>query len=69
MSVEKVHELIEQIQGLSPGERLLFDDLLAEHEEREWRQGAGELRRIARAKGIDQQAVDRAVARVRYGGK
>ena len=66
MSTVVVHEVIDQIKKLSTEERQLFDSLLADLEEEEWQQEAENVRREAREKGIDQEAVDRAVARIRY---
>lgn len=35
--------------------------------EAEWRREAEEARKVARARGIDQAAIDRAVEKARYG--
>lgn len=62
---EAVHEILERIQSLPADERLLLEDQLAQQAETEWRREAEEARRLAREKGIDQAAIDRAVERVR----
>lgn len=64
---EAVQEILERIQHLPAAERLELEDLLAEQAEAEWQRAAEEARRLARQKGIDQAAIDRAVAKVRYG--
>ncbi len=67
MSEIAVHELVDQVKRLSEDERLLFDELVAQLEEKEWAREAETARRLARDRGIDQATIDRAVARVRYG--
>ncbi len=67
MSAVAVEKLVDQVKHLSDEERQLFDELLARLEEEEWRRGAGEARRLARDRGIDQEVIDRAVSSVRYG--
>ena len=68
MSRTIVYELVERIERLPTKDRALLDDLLAEREEREWRQKATQARRRAREQGLDQEAIDEAVSAVRYGG-
>lgn len=68
MSHATVYEILDRIDRLPAEDRRLLDDLLAEREEREWRGEAAEARRAAREKGIDQEAIDRAVRAVRHGG-
>ena len=67
MSAVAVKKLVDQVKHLSDEDRQLFDDLLAELEEQEWRREAGEARRLAQERGIDQETIDRAVASFRYG--
>jgi hypothetical protein len=67
MSAAAVKELVDRVKQLSEGERQMFDELLARLEEDEWRREAGKARRLAQDRGIDQEAIDRAVASVRYG--
>ncbi len=67
MSETAVRELVDQVKRLSEDERLLFDELVAQLEEEEWAREAETARRSARDRGIDQEAIDHAVAKVRYG--
>ena len=67
MSQANVDHLIEQIQKLSDEDRSLFHQRLAELDEIEWEHELAEARRIAAEQGIDEAAIDRAVAKVRYG--
>jgi hypothetical protein len=63
---EAVHEILERIQRLPEKDRLLLEEHLAEQAEAEWKRAAEEARWLARQKGIDQAAIDRAVEKVRY---
>lgn len=63
MSRTIVYELLERIEQLPPKDRALLDDLLAEREEREWREEVAKARRRARKQGIDQEAIDGGRAR------
>ena len=67
MSTEAVRELVDRVKQLPEDERQLFDELLVQLEDQEWRQESEEARRLARDRGIDQGAIDRAVADIRYG--
>lgn len=64
---EAVHEIFERIQHLPPADRLELEDLLARQAEEEWQSEAAEARRTAQQKGLTQDAIDRAVEKVRYG--
>jgi hypothetical protein len=64
---EAVREILERIQHLPATDRLELQDVLAQQAEGEWQREAEEARRLARQKGIDQAAIDRAVEKVRYG--
>ena len=64
---EAVHEILDRIDHLPPGERLELEELLAQQAEAEWQREVEEARRLARQKGIDQTAIDRAVEKVRHG--
>lgn len=68
MSQASVYEILDRIDQLPEEDRLLLGELLATREEAEWRREANRARRIAREKGIDQKAIDRAVHAVRHGG-
>ena len=67
MSAAAVHELVDRVKQLPEEERQLFDQLMVQLEEEEWRLESGKARRVARERGIDQRTIDRAVADVRYG--
>ena len=67
MSQTNVYEILDRIRQLPVEDRLLLNDLLAEQEDAEWREEAARARGMAREKGIDQAAIDRAVHAVRYG--
>ena len=67
MSAAAVHELVDRVKQLPEEERQLFDELLVQLEEKEWRRESRKARQLARERGIDQEAIDRAVADLRYG--
>lgn len=61
-----VQELLEQIEKLSDTDRVLLEQRLADRFEAEWRREAAAAEEVARERGIDQAAIDRAVEEVRY---
>jgi hypothetical protein len=63
---EAVQEILQRIQQLPEEDRLQLEQHLALAAEAEWKREADEARRLARQKGIDQAAIDRAVENVRY---
>ena len=63
---EAVQEILQSIQLLPAEDRLELEQHLAQMAEAEWQREAEEARRLARQKGIDQAAIDRAVEKVRY---
>ena len=63
---EAVLEILQRIQQLPEADRLQLEQHLALAAETEWKHEADEARRLARQKGIDQAAIDRAVENVRY---
>lgn len=65
MSAFVVQEILERIQQLADEDRLLLEARLAELVEDEWRRATAEARRAARARGIDQAAIDRAIEELR----
>ena len=67
MSQATVDHLIEEIQKLPDEDRSLLHQRLAKLDEAEWQHELAEARRIAAEQGIDEAAIDRAVAKVRYG--
>ena len=66
MSNLVVQEILDKIECLSEEDRLCIARCLAETSETQWSRAAEDARRIAREKGIDQRAIDRAVNEVRY---
>jgi hypothetical protein len=64
---EAVHDILERIERLPINERQELEALLAQQAEAEWQREAAEARKLAREKGINQDAIDRAVEKVRYG--
>jgi hypothetical protein len=62
---EAVQEILRSIQQLPEEDRLILEERLAELAEVEWKREADQARRLAREKGIDQAAIDRAVEKVR----
>jgi hypothetical protein len=67
MSRATVDEILDRISQLPEEDRLLFDELLAQREDQEWREEAASARKVAQNRGIDQGAIDRAVHTVRHG--
>ncbi|HKB06053.1 MAG TPA: hypothetical protein VKD90_27915 [Gemmataceae bacterium] len=63
---ETVLDILHRIEALPERDRLLLQEHLARAAEAEWQREAAEARRLARAKGIDQAAIDRAVEADRY---
>jgi hypothetical protein len=61
-----VQEILERIDQLPEPDRLILEERLAERAEAEWRREAESARRIARERGIDQAAIDRAIHDRRY---
>lgn len=62
-----VSQIIELINQLPAEDREALENYLAERAESAWRNEAESARRDAAARGIDQQAIDEAVRRERYG--
>ncbi len=67
MSQATVQTILAQIEQLSPADRQLLEERLAELAEAEWKREAEAARQRARDKGIDQAAIDEAIDRLRYG--
>ncbi len=67
MSSVDVQQILEMIDRLSEGEREILQQRLAERAETEWRKEAEQARREAKARGIDQTAIDDAIRKSRYG--
>ena len=66
MSTE-VREILERIRQLPESDRLELRAEMARAEEEEWAQLAGRARQEARERGIDDEAIARAVESLRYG--
>lgn len=62
---DAVLDILQQIQQLSDEERLALDQKLAELTEAEWQRESEKARRMAREKGLDQAAIDKAIQDVR----
>lgn len=67
MSAATVREILEKIDRLPEADRLLLEQQLAGRVEAEWLREAAIARDLAKKRGIDQDAIDRAVDAVRYG--
>jgi hypothetical protein len=65
MSAATVDDIIRQIEQLPEEDRLLLEKRLAELAESEWRSEAERARQAARARGVDQAAIDRAIEELR----
>jgi hypothetical protein len=61
-----VQEILERIEQLPEEDRLVLEERLAEITEADWKREAESARRIARERGIDQVAIDRAIHDLRY---
>ncbi len=64
---EAVHEILDRIQKLPADESLELEEQLALQAEADWRREAEKARAMARSRGIDQAAIDRAIEKARYG--
>jgi hypothetical protein len=67
MSSAAVDEILKKIDDLPEAERIVLEQQLAERAETEWLREASRARELARQRGLDQAAIDRAVEQVRYG--
>jgi hypothetical protein len=61
-----VEEILERIEQLPVEDRLILEERLAQLADAEWKREAEAARRIARERGIDQAAIDRAIHELRY---
>jgi len=64
---QAVQGILQRSERLPEEDRLEFEENLAMMTEAEWKREAEEARAMARQKGIDQAAIDRAVEKTRYG--
>ena len=67
MNRATIDDILDRIRQLPEEDRHLFDELLAQQEDQEWREEAAHARRMAQERGIDQGAIDRAIHAVRHG--
>jgi hypothetical protein len=67
MSQSAVEDILKMIDGLSVTDRETLERQLFERADAEWRQDANIARAEARARGIDQAAIDQAVRNLRHG--
>jgi hypothetical protein len=63
---QAVLDILDRIRRLPDQDRLVLDEQLALLAEAEWQREAEGARALAKQKGIDQAAIDRAVEAVRY---
>ena len=66
MSQATVEYIIDMIDQLSDSDRELLQRQIVERAEAAWCQEAAEARRQAKARGIDQAAIDAAIRKRRY---
>ena len=66
MSQATVQDIQARIQQLSEADRLILEERLTELAEWEWKKEAEQARSLARERGIDQAAIDRAILNLRY---
>ena len=66
MSPTTVDNIIEQIQQLSPEDRLLLETRLSDISEAEWRKETITARHLAKDRKIGQKEIDDAVRQIRY---
>jgi hypothetical protein len=63
---EAVREILDRIEQLPEEDRFVLEERLAELAEAEWKREAEHAQQIARQRGLDQAAIDRAIRDVRY---
>lgn len=63
-----VNDILELIGQLGDEDRRTLERRLSERHEAEWQAVLDEGRRIARERGISEEAVDQIIHRRRYGG-
>ncbi len=59
--------VLELIDQLPEAERLVLEQRLSQRLEAEWDEAVAENRRVARERGINEETIDRAIHRRRYG--
>ena len=66
MGKSAVRDILSQIERLPEADRALLESELYLRAEAQWQREATAARKLARQRGIDQAAIDRAVEQVRY---
>ena len=67
MALTTVKRILELIDRLSEDDRKLLEERLAQRLEGAWLEEVGDARRKAEEQGIDQDAIDQAIHKRRYG--
>lgn len=67
MSQLGVNQILKMIDGLSESDRRILEQELSQRAEADWRAETEAARRQAKARGVDQAAIDEAVRKHRYG--
>jgi hypothetical protein len=67
MSRTDVQHILDMIDGLPESDRDALEQQLAFRTEAQWRTESEQARRQAKARGIDQAAIDEAVRKRRHG--
>jgi len=67
MAVTTVQRILELIDRLSEDDRKLLEERLAQRVETAWLEEVEDARRKAEERGIDQDAIDQAIQKRRYG--
>ena len=67
MSQSTVDEILAAIDALPESDQALLDRRLAERFEAAWQAEAAHAREQARARGVDQEAIDAAIHKRRHG--
>jgi hypothetical protein len=67
MSVSSVQHILDMIDQLSTIDREILEQQIVERAETEWRKEAEQARLQAKTSGLDQDAIDEAIHKCRYG--
>ncbi len=62
-----VDRIVRQIEKLTLRQRRALERRLAMQRDQEWEDQCDQMRKIAKARGITQEMIDKAVMEVRYG--
>jgi hypothetical protein len=69
MSSRVIQSILHEIESLADDERLELERELSRRLDAEWDEAVAGARVEAKRRGIDQAAIDQAIARRRYGGQ